>query len=511
MMRECAHAHTVASLSVSLRATDMSITATVLPPLNGGNGCTEDRCNNTELEQAQEKPPIASEPHVSRSSSNAAPPTNGATEVKAKPLNKFKITARMVQKNMALTKGWAQDAERHLKMYTVPSADGKASDIFTFNVQSFFPECQTCSGLSTRVKMILKKVAWSRTEEELEIVRRFVMKLTCFSRYSLYVRHELAHVLFYDVFERGRVIIRQGDVGYSFYFIVSGSVLVEIQDKDPISGVVRNNIVGELGAGATFGDLALLNDDKRRATIVCKEDCEFLKVDKTDFNRILMESCKENWAHSKVILLHHPLFHDWSEESLKLAVEGSQFVEFTSNTVVIKDLSELSENVYIVTKGKCQVVQKVSLLASKGKAGKRNQLLQLTLPPIKTDKTAQKRKDTQQLHSRSPRCGKKPCVKKWWLIRTLYPGDYFGLGEGPSDTSVICMDMAECLLVNSIVLAKQSQGRYLDGIRKKTKRLYPSIEASFKSYIEGMQWVEYKQSVLREVVSDLRRRKTWFQ
>ena len=40
-------------------------------------------------------------------------------------------------------------------------------------------------------------------------------------------------VLFYDVFERDRVVIRQGDVGYSFYFIVSGSVLVEIQDKDP--------------------------------------------------------------------------------------------------------------------------------------------------------------------------------------------------------------------------------------------------------------------------------------
>ena len=102
------------------------------------------------------------------------------------------------------------------------------------------------------------------------------MKLACFSRYSLYVRHELAHVLFYDVFERDRVVIRQGDVGYSFCFIVSGSVLVEIQDKDPVSGIVRNNniIVGELGAGATFGDLVLLNDDKCRATIVGKEECE---------------------------------------------------------------------------------------------------------------------------------------------------------------------------------------------------------------------------------------------
>ena len=269
---------------------------------------------------------------------------------KAKPLNKFKITARMVTRNMALTKSLAQDAEKHLKMYTVPSADGK-SEMFTFNVQSFFPECQSCSGLSARVKMILTKVAWSRTEEELEIVRRFVMKLACFSRYSLYVRHELAHVLFYDVFERDGVVIRQGDVGYSFYFIVSESVLVEIQDKDPISGIVHNNIVGELGAGATFGDLALLNDDKRRATIVCKEDCEFLKVDKTDFNRILMESCKDTWTCSNAILSQHPLFQDWSKHSLKLAIEGSQFVEYNSNSVVIKNLSEQLDNVFIVKKG----------------------------------------------------------------------------------------------------------------------------------------------------------------
>ena len=213
------------------------------------------------------------------------------------------------------------------------------------------------------------------------------MKLACFSRYSLYVRHELTHVLFYDVFERDRVVFRQGDVGYSFYFIVSGSVLVEIQDKDPVSGVVRNNIVGELGAGATFGDLALLNDDKRRATIVCKEDCEFLKVDKMDFNR-MMESCKDTWTRSNAILSQHPLFQDWSKDSLKLAVEGSQFVEYNSNSVVIKNLSEQLDNVFIVTKGKCKVVQKVSLLMSKGASRKGGKLQspQLILPPITTDK-----------------------------------------------------------------------------------------------------------------------------
>ena len=430
-----------------------------------------------------------------------------------KSSNKFKITARMVRRNMALTKGLAQDAERHLKMYTLPAEDGKEHEMFTFNVQSYFPECQSCSGLSARVKAILQKVDWSRTDEEIEVVRRFVMKLAYFNRYSLYVRQELAHVLFYDVFERGRVVIRQGDVGYSFYFIVSGSVLVQIQDKDPVSGVVRTNIVGELGAGGTFGDLALLNDDKRRATIVCKEDCEFLKVDKSDFKKILMESCRENWAHSSEILSGHELFRDWSEESLRLAVEGSQFVEFTSNSVVIKDLSEPSEHIFIVTKGKCQVVRKVSLLASGGRS--QREPLRLNLPPrnATNDVTVQKCSDRkQQVPDASDQQekgqGGKRCIQKWWLIRTLYPGDYFGIGEGPSNTSVICVDMAECLLINSIILAKQSQGRYLEATRNEAKTFYPTLEKAFKSYVEGKQWTEYKQRVLQQVLSDLRRRKT---
>ena len=70
--------------------------------------------------------------------------TNNA---KAKPLNKFKITARMVTRNMALTKGLAQDAEKHLKMYTVPSADGKASEM-TFNFLSRVPVVQRSVGKS---------------------------------------------------------------------------------------------------------------------------------------------------------------------------------------------------------------------------------------------------------------------------------------------------------------------------------------------------------------------------
>lgn len=45
-------------------------------------------------------------------------------------------------------------------------------------------------------------------------------------------------------------------------------------------------IVGELYAGDSFGELALLHDIKRAASIICKGPAEFLTVDKPDFDMV---------------------------------------------------------------------------------------------------------------------------------------------------------------------------------------------------------------------------------
>ena len=49
-----------------------------------------------------------------------------------------------------------------------------------------------------------------------------------------------------EAFEKGRVVIRQGDIGFNFYFILSGSVFVEMQEEDQKTGKKHNMIIGEL-------------------------------------------------------------------------------------------------------------------------------------------------------------------------------------------------------------------------------------------------------------------------
>ena len=75
---------------------------------------------------------------------------------------------------------------------------------------AFKPHVQSCGFLSPYVKKTLRKLSWNRTDEEIEVVLQVVKKLKCFDRYPMYVKRELAKVLYYDMFETGRVVIKQG-------------------------------------------------------------------------------------------------------------------------------------------------------------------------------------------------------------------------------------------------------------------------------------------------------------
>lgn len=60
------------------------------------------------------------------------------------------------------------------------------------------------------MKKTLKLPSWNRPDEEIEVILQVVKKLKCFDRYPMHVKRELAKVLYYDKFEKGRVVIKQG-------------------------------------------------------------------------------------------------------------------------------------------------------------------------------------------------------------------------------------------------------------------------------------------------------------
>ena len=108
-------------------------------------------------------------------------------------------------------------------------------------------------------------------------------RIKFFEKYPPTVRYELSKVIEFQAFDKDKVIIKQGDQAYSFYFIVSGSVLVEVTEEDQTAQNLETKIITELREGSSFGELALIHECKRRATIVSKEKSEFLVIHKEDF------------------------------------------------------------------------------------------------------------------------------------------------------------------------------------------------------------------------------------
>ena len=70
------------------------------------------------------------------------------------------------------------------------------------------------------------------------------------------------------VFEKGDVIMREGDPAKLFFVLARGTVSVEIQLHDKPGKYKR---VASIGPGLTFGEMALLDGGKRSADVIANE------------------------------------------------------------------------------------------------------------------------------------------------------------------------------------------------------------------------------------------------
>ena len=72
-------------------------------------------------------------------------------------------------------------------------------------------------------------------------------------------------------------VLCKGERGSKFYIILEGKVGIFIRNKTELKKVK------ELQGGDSFGELALVNDAPRSASIRCLLDCHFAVLDKKNY------------------------------------------------------------------------------------------------------------------------------------------------------------------------------------------------------------------------------------
>ncbi|MFC1551767.1 cyclic nucleotide-binding domain-containing protein [Candidatus Latescibacterota bacterium] len=89
---------------------------------------------------------------------------------------------------------------------------------------------------------------------------------------SIHIRH----------YKQGEIVFRQDDPGVGLYIVRGG--LVDVYNE--YSDMTRNKIA-ELSKGEVFGEIALLNDSLRSATVVASKETVLFAFFRTDFLNLM--------------------------------------------------------------------------------------------------------------------------------------------------------------------------------------------------------------------------------
>ncbi|KAK9765469.1 hypothetical protein K7432_006180 [Basidiobolus ranarum] len=148
-------------------------------------------------------------------------------------------------------------------------------------------------------RVTFRRMLMERTNSKRRMFESFLEEVPLLVSLEPYERYKIADALEPLSFEDGEVVIRQGDVGQNFFIIESGEAAVSKDDVDDVFPTLKK--------GDYFGELALLNDKPRAATITAKGRLKVVTLGKKAFVRLLgpvVEIIRRNTANYKVISRH---------------------------------------------------------------------------------------------------------------------------------------------------------------------------------------------------------------
>ena len=86
-------------------------------------------------------------------------------------------------------------------------------------------------------------------------------------------------------YPKGRTIVSEGEPSQSMYILLAGRAKVQRSDAEG-----KEVILAVLGSGEIIGEMSLIDDAPRSASVVTLESCEFMGVSKDAFKAMLAQN-----------------------------------------------------------------------------------------------------------------------------------------------------------------------------------------------------------------------------
>lgn len=128
-------------------------------------------------------------------------------------------------------------------------------------------------------RITFRRILMDSTFQRRRLYESFLEEVPLLSTLTKYERSKIADALETQKYPAGTTIIEEGDVGEAFYLLESGEA--EAYKKGTA------NPVKQYTKGDYFGELALLNDAPRAASVVSKTEVKVATLGKDGFQRLL--------------------------------------------------------------------------------------------------------------------------------------------------------------------------------------------------------------------------------
>jgi cAMP-dependent protein kinase regulator len=128
-------------------------------------------------------------------------------------------------------------------------------------------------------RLTFRRILMDSTFQRRRLYEKFLEEVPLLATLTPYERSKIADALDTHKFPAGTTIIQEGDVGEAFYLLESGEAEAYKQGTpQPVKHYQK---------GDYFGELALLNDAPRAASVISKTEVKVATLGKDGFQRLL--------------------------------------------------------------------------------------------------------------------------------------------------------------------------------------------------------------------------------
>jgi cAMP-dependent protein kinase regulator len=158
---------------------------------------------------------------------------------------------------------------------------------------------------------------------------------------------------------KGIKVISQGDVGDYFYVVENGSFDIYVNKSGKVEAGMDGvgDKVGSVGPGGSFGELALMYNAPRAATVTSTEPSTLWALDRITFRRILMDSAFQRRRMYEGFLEEVPLLSTLTPYERSKIADALETKKYPPGTTIIQE-GDVGESFFLLESGEAQVFKR---------------------------------------------------------------------------------------------------------------------------------------------------------